>query len=76
MKIFSRIVSNSNIMGGKPCIKGTRVTVGTIVGLIATGTSFENILKDYPYLKNEDITESLEYAAWRTSEVEVELEPA
>ena len=50
-------------MGGKPCIKGTRVTVGTIVGLIASGASFDNILQDYPYLKNEDITESLEYAA-------------
>ncbi|OGU12371.1 MAG: hypothetical protein A2X61_01300 [Ignavibacteria bacterium GWB2_35_12] len=76
MKTFSRIELNSNIMGGKPCIKGTRVTVGTIVGLIASGASFDNILQDYPYLKNEDITESLEYAAWRTSEVEVELESA
>ncbi|MCL5990938.1 MAG: DUF433 domain-containing protein [Bacteroidetes bacterium] len=76
MKTFSRIELNPAVMGGKPYIKGTRVTVGTIVGLIASGASFESILKDYPYLKNEDITEALEYAAWRTSEVEVELEPA
>ena len=76
MKTFSKIELNPNIMGGKPCIKGTRVTVGTIVGLIAAGASFETILKDYPYLKNEYITEALEYAAWRTSEVEVELESA
>jgi uncharacterized protein (DUF433 family) len=76
MKSFSRIELNPNVMGGKPCIKGSRVTIGTIVGLIASGATAENILKDYPYLKNEDITEALEYAAWRTSEVEVELEPA
>lgn len=72
MKTFSRIELNSNIMGGKPCIKGTRVTVGAIVGFIATGASFETILTDYPYLKNEDIIEALEFATWRTSEVEVE----
>ncbi|TAL69519.1 MAG: DUF433 domain-containing protein [Bacteroidetes bacterium] len=76
MKTFSRIELNPSIMGGKPCIKGARVTVGTIVGLIASGASFENILKDYPYLNNGDIIEALEYAAWRTSEIEVELEPA
>ena len=76
MKTFSRIELNPKIMGGKPCIKGTRVTVGTIVGLIASGIPNENILNDYPYLTREDITEALEYAAWRTSEIEVELEPA
>lgn len=52
-------------MGGKPCIRGLRVTVGTIIGLIAAGESRERILKAYPYLEPEDIDEVLAYAAWR-----------
>ena len=48
---------------GKPCIRGMRVTVGTIVGLIASGHSFEEILRTYPYLEEEDLRESLCYAA-------------
>lgn len=50
-------------MGGKPCIRGLRVTVGMIVGLIASGATFEEILADYPYLESEDITAALSYAA-------------
>jgi len=60
-------------MGGKPCIRGLRVTVGTIVGLVATGYSIADILKAYPYLEEEDIREALAYAAWRVKEIELPL---
>jgi uncharacterized protein (DUF433 family) len=73
MKDFTRITFDSKIMGGKPCIRGMRVTVGTIVGLIAAGHSFEEILRAYPYLEEEDLRESLRYAAWRVEEIEVPL---
>ena len=61
-------------MGGRPCIRGLRVTVGTIIGLLASGHSREEILKLYPYLEPEDIDEALAYAAWRVEEAEVPLE--
>ena len=60
-------------MGGKACIRGLRVTVGTVVGLLAAGRSPEEILKAYPYLEREDIDQSLAYAAWRLEEREVPL---
>jgi len=60
-------------MGGKPCIGGLRVTVGTIIGLIASGRSRSEVLKLYPDLNDEDIREALEYAAWRTMEIEPPL---
>ena len=60
-------------MGGKPCIRGLRVTVGTIVGLMAAGRSPEEILLAYPYLELADIYEALSYAAWRAEEIEVPL---
>jgi uncharacterized protein (DUF433 family) len=60
-------------MGGKPCIRGLRVTVGTVVGLMASGHSFAEILKAYPYLVEDDLREALAYAAWRVEEVEVPL---
>jgi uncharacterized protein (DUF433 family) len=60
-------------MGGKPCLRGLRVTVGTIVGLIASGATPQEILDEYPYLEREDITAALSYAAWRVEEVEVPL---
>ncbi len=60
-------------MGGEPCIRGMRVTVGTVVGLIAAGHSFEEIIRAYPYLEEEDLRESLRYAAWRVEEIEVPL---
>ena len=63
MKNLTRITFDSKIMGGKPCIRGMRVTVGTVVGLIAAGHSFEEILRAYPYLEEEDLRESLRYAA-------------
>jgi uncharacterized protein (DUF433 family) len=60
-------------MTGKPCIKGTRVTVGALVGLVAAGKTTEEILKAYPYITAEDISQALSYAAWRSEEVEISL---
>jgi len=60
-------------MGGRPCIRGLRVTVGTVVGLVAAGCSHEEILRLYPYLEEDDIREALSYAAWRVEEREVPL---
>ena len=57
-------------MGGKPCIRGLRVTVGTILGLLASGESRERILQAYPYLEAEDFDEAMAYAAWRLEERE------
>jgi uncharacterized protein (DUF433 family) len=73
MNQLTRITFDPNVMGGKPCIRGLRVTVGTIVGLIASDHSPNEILKLYPYLEEEDIREALAYAAWRVEEVEVPL---
>jgi len=68
-----RITFNPEIMGGKPCIRGMRVTVGMVVGLLASEHSIEEILEAYPYLQKDDIYASLSYAAWRSEEVEVSL---
>ncbi len=76
MRQLTRITLNPEVMGGKPCIRGMRVTVGTIVGLMASGRSPEEILQAYPYLELPDIYEALAYAAWRSEEVEVPLQPA
>ena len=73
---FERITRNPEVMGGKPCIRGMRVTVGTLVGLVASGLSTAQILKAYPYLEEGDIREALAYAAWRVEEVEVPLVPS
>lgn len=73
MKNLTRITINPEIMGGKPCIRGMRVTVGMILGLMATGHSYDEILRAYPYLEKEDLMESLAYAAWRVEEIEVPL---
>lgn len=76
MKQLTRITFNPEVMGGKPCIRGLRVTVGTIIGLMASGHTAEKILQAYPYLEQEDIYEALAYAAWRVEEIEVPLAPA
>ncbi|MEM7536947.1 MAG: DUF433 domain-containing protein [Chloroflexota bacterium] len=73
MKNFNRITFDPNIMGGKPCIRGMRVTVGMIIGLVATDYSIDDILDAYPYLEKEDIHESLTYAAWRVQEIDLPL---
>ena len=76
MKALKRITFDPAVMGGRPSIRGLRVTVGTVVGLLATGHSREEILKLYPYMETEDIDEALAYAAWRVEEAELPLEPA
>lgn len=73
MPAFTRITHDPNIMGGKPCIRGLRVTVGTIVSMVASGHSFAEILRLYPYVAADDIQEALSYAAWRIEEAEMPL---
>ncbi|RAI45580.1 DUF433 domain-containing protein [Rhodoplanes roseus] len=73
MDQLTRITRDPAVMGGKPCIRGLRVTVGMIVGQIAAGRSIDQILTDYPYLQREDVLEALHYAAWRSEEREVDL---
>jgi uncharacterized protein (DUF433 family) len=70
---IARITHDPVVMGGKPCIRGLRVTVGTILGLLASGNSRERILEAYPYLESEDIDAALAYAAWRLEEREEPL---
>ena len=71
MKPLTRITFDPQVMGGKPCIRGMRVTVGMIVGMIASGQTKEDLLRLYPYLEAEDIDQALSYAAWRAEEIEV-----
>lgn len=73
MHNLTRITFNQEVMGGKPCIRGMRVTVGTIVGLVASSITVDQVLADYPYLEREDVLEALAYAAWRAEEREVPL---
>ena len=73
MARFERITRSVEVMGGKPCIRGTRVTVGVVVGLVAAGKSNEEILRAYPYLHEDDIRQALSYAAWRVEEIEIPL---
>ena len=76
MNNFPRITQNPAVMGGKPCVRGLRVTVGMIVGQIGAGRTVDELLADYPYLEREDILEALRYAAWRAQEREVDLTEA
>ena len=76
MEMPDRIVRSPDVMGGKPCVRGTRVTVGTVVGLFASGHRAEAILAAYPYLESADLDAALSYAAWRAEEVEVPLRAA
>jgi uncharacterized protein (DUF433 family) len=73
MDPLQRITHDPAVMGGRPCIRGMRVTVGTIVGLLAAGRTREEILGAYPYLEPDDIIAALSYAAWRAEEVELPL---
>ena len=70
---LTRITTDPAVMGGKPCIRGLRVTVGTIVGLVATGHREDEILRLYPCLEADDIRQALSYAAWRAEEIDVPL---
>jgi uncharacterized protein (DUF433 family) len=70
---LDRITINPGVMGGKPCIRGIRITVGTIIGLLSVGKTNEEILKLYPDLEKEDIFAALAYATWRSEEYDVQL---
>ena len=68
MKQFDRITFKADVMGGKACIRGLRVTAGMVIGLLAAGRTRDEILQAYPYLQPEDIDQALAYAAWRLEE--------
>ena len=76
MTELDRITVNPEIMGGKPCVRGMRVTVGMLVGQIGAGRSIDSLLADFPYLEREDVMQALRYAAWRAEEREVALRRA
>lgn len=76
MPHLDRITVRPETMGGKPCIRDMRVTVGMIVGQIGAGRSIDGVLGDYPYLEREDVMQALRYAAWRSEEREVSLQRA
>ena len=73
MRKLERITFDPNVIGGKPCIRGLRVTVGTIFGLLAAGKLKADILRLYSYLEAEDIDDALSYAAWRAEEIDLQL---
>ncbi len=73
MAKFDRITFDATVMGGKACIRGQRVTVAVILGLLASGRPRDEILKAYPYLEDEDIDQCLAYAAWRMEERDTPL---
>lgn len=76
MEELDRITQQPEVMGGKPCIRGMRVTVGMIVGQVGAGHTIDELLSDYPYLEREDVLQALRYAAWRAEEREVVLTSA
>jgi len=73
MEQLDRITQDPNRMGGKPCIRDLRVTVGMLVGQIGAGRSIDALLADYPYLERDDVLQALRYAAWRAEEREIKL---
>jgi len=76
MAQIDRITLDPAVMGGKPCVRGQRVTVAMVLGLLAAGRARQEILKAYPYLETEDIDQCLAYAAWRMEERDVPLATA
>jgi len=76
MRELDRISIDPAVMGGKPCVRGTRITVGLIVGMVASGMAYDIILSEYPHLELEDIMQALAYAAWRSEEREVPVSRA
>ena len=73
MPELDRITQQPEVMAGRACIRGLRVTVGMVVGQIGAGHSIDDVLGDYPYLEREDVMQALRYAAWRAEEREVQL---
>lgn len=72
---FDRITFNQDVMSGRACIRGMRVTVSLLVNLVANGMGIEEIIEDYPYLEPDDIRQALQYAAWLAEETVHALEP-
>jgi uncharacterized protein (DUF433 family) len=70
---FSRITMDPDIMGGKPCIRGMRVTVGMIVEALSAGRTVEQLLADFPYLEEPDIRDALAFAAMLAQGHEIRL---
>ena len=68
MTSLNRISRDPDVMGGRPCIRGLRVTVGMIVGLLAAGHDEAEVLAAYPYLESDDVRQARACAAWRTEE--------
>lgn len=68
MRKLDRITFDPNLMNGRACIRGMRVTVSLVLNLVAQGMSHEEIVDAYPYLEPEDIRQSLQYAAWLADE--------
>ena len=73
MHKLDRITMDPQVMGGKPCIRNMRVTVGALVGLMAAGNTIDQVLAAYPYIEREDVLEALSYAAWRAEEKELPI---
>ncbi len=73
MEHLSRITFDARVMGGKACIRGMRITAGTVLGLLASGHSQSEILELYPYLEADDIKAALEYAMWRAEEIDLPM---
>jgi uncharacterized protein (DUF433 family) len=71
--VFQRITVDSEVFGGKPCIRGLRFPVSRLLGLLASGETPESILESYPYLEGEDIQEALHYAAFLADEQVIEF---
>lgn len=76
MTQFNRITFDPLVMGGRACIRGLRITVALVVNLVANGMNAAQIVKDYPYLEEEDIRQALQYAAWLADESIQILEPS
>ncbi len=76
MEQLDHITQQPEVMGGRACVRGMRVTVGMIVGMIGSGHTIDEVLADYPYLEREDILQALRYAAWRSEEREIILASA
>ena len=70
-KQFNRITQEPGLMGGKPCIRGMRVTVSMVVSQIGAGQSIDDLLAEFPYLEREDILQALQYAAWLAGDREL-----
>ncbi len=66
---LSRITIEEGKCGGRPCIRGLRIRVKDVLELLSAGASFEDILKDYPFLEREDILAAIDYAAYQTDHV-------